>query len=56
MAEKNYNGIILNGIRYEAVDSTGYCEDCELAELCDEFDNINPCDLFEGNVEFRIRR
>lgn len=53
------NWIILNGVKYEAVeaqsDDATICEHCALSELCDEA-NFDPCGLFEGIVHFRIRR
>ena len=59
MAEKIYNGIILNGAKYEAVEANNcddsICEHCALVELCDEV-NIDPCEMFEGVVQFRLRR
>lgn len=59
MTSKIYNGIILNGVKYEVVEAPdGYesiCERCALQELCDEA-NFDPCELFEGEVQFRVRR
>ena len=59
MAGRVENGIILNGIKYEAVetrsDDATICEHCALSELCDEA-NFDPCGLFEGVVHFRLRR
>ena len=59
MAGKIFNGIILNGAKYEAVEANNcddsICEHCALVELCDEV-NIDPCGLFEGVVQFRLRR
>ena len=59
MANKIENGIILNGIKYEAVeaqsDDATICEHCALSELCDEA-NFDPFGLFEGIVHFRMRR
>ena len=53
------NGIILNGVKYEAVetrnDDATICEHRALSELCEET-NFDPCGLFEGIVHFRIRR
>lgn len=60
MASKIENGMILNGVKYEAVetqsgDDATICEHCALSELCDEA-NFDPCGLFEGIVHFRVRR
>ena len=59
MANKILNGLILNGVKYEAVeaqsDNATICEHCALSELCDEA-NFDPCGLFEGIVHFRVRR
>lgn len=59
MAEKIYNGIIHNGIKYEAVEvpisCDCICDGCALQELCDA-SNFDPCELFEGDVHFRLRR
>lgn len=59
MAGKIYNGIILNGVKYEAVKVSTYddsmCEHCALQEFCDAA-NFDPCELFEGMVHFRYRR
>ena len=59
MANKIENGIILNGVKYEAVeaqsDDATICEQCALSELCEET-NFDPCGLFEGIVHFRFRR
>ena len=59
MAGKIYNGIILNGVKYEAVevlnDDDSICEHCGLSELCYGL-NFSPCEMFEGVVHFRIRR
>lgn len=59
MAGKIYNGIILNGVKYEAVevinDDDSICEHCGLSELCDGL-NFSPCEMFEGVVRFRVRR
>ena len=59
MAGRVENGIILNGVKYEAVeaqsDDAMICEHRALSELCDEA-NFDPCGLFEGIVNFRIRR
>ena len=59
MANKILNGLILNGVKYEAVearnDDATICEHCALSELCEEA-NFDPCGLFEGIVNFRIRR
>ena len=59
MAGRVENGIILNGIKYEAVearnDDATICEHRALSELCEET-NFDPCGLFEGIVHFRIRR
>ena len=59
MANRIDNGIILNGVKYEAVemrnDDDTACERCALSELCDEA-NFDPCELFDGIVNFRIRR
>jgi hypothetical protein len=59
MAGKIYNGIIINGAKYEAVevlnDDDSACEHCGLSELCDSL-NFSPCEMFEGVVRFRIRR
>lgn len=58
MAGKIYNGIILNGTKYEAVEVLNddiACEHCGLLELCDSLD-FSPCEMFEGMVRFRIRR
>lgn len=58
MAGKIENGIILNGVKYEAVetqsDGATMCDHCALSELCDEV-NFDPCGLFEGIVHFRVR-
>lgn len=58
MANKIENGIILNGIKYEAVeaqsDDATICEHCALSELCEET-NFDPCGLFNGIVHFRFR-
>lgn len=52
------NGIILNGVKYEAVearnDDATICEHCALSELCEET-NFDPCGLFNGIVHFRFR-
>ena len=59
MAGRVENGIILNVIKYEAVeaqsDDATICEQCALSELCEET-NFDPCGLFEGIVHFRFRR
>lgn len=59
MAGRVENGIILNGIKYEAVetlrDDDTICEHCALSELCDEA-NFDICALFDGVIHFRIRR
>lgn len=59
MASKIYNGIILNGVKYEAVevlnDDGSSCERCGLSELCDGL-NFSPCEMFDGIVRFRMRR
>lgn len=59
MANKIENGIILNGVKYEAVeaqsDDATICEHCALSELCEET-NFDPCGLFNGIVHFRFRR
>ena len=59
MANRIDNGIILNGVKYEAVDvlndDESICEHCALVELCDAA-NFDPCGLFDGVVHFRIRR
>ena len=59
MANKILNGLILNGVKYEAVearnDDDTICEHCALSEECDEA-NFDPCGLFEGIVHFRVRR
>lgn len=59
MAGKIYNGIILNGVKYETVevlnDDDSACEHCGLSELCDSL-NFSPCEMFEGVVRFRMRR
>lgn len=58
MANKIENGIILNGVKYEAVetrsDDATICEHCALSELYDEA-NFDPCGLFNGIVHFRFR-
>lgn len=59
MANRIENGIILNGVKYEAIEAPfGYesvCDRCALQNLCDE-SNFDPCELFEGEIQFRIRR
>lgn len=59
MANKIENGIILNGVKYEAVaarnDDDMICEHCALSEACDKAE-FDICALFEGVVHFRIRR
>ena len=59
MAGNIYNGIIINGVKYEAVevlnDDDSIFEHCGLSELCDGL-NFSPCEMFEGVVHFRIRR
>ena len=54
-----YNGIILNGVKYEAVkarnDDDTICEHCALSEECDKAE-FDICALFDGAVHFRIRR
>ena len=59
MAGRGENGIILNGVKYEAVearnDDATICEHCALSELCEET-NFDPCGLFDGIVNFRVRR
>lgn len=58
MANKILNGLILNGVKYEAVearnDDAMICEHRALSELCEET-NFDPCGLFEGIVHFRFR-
>lgn len=59
MTGKIFNGIILNGVKYEAVetlkDDVSICEHCALSELCDGLD-FDPCAMFDGISHFRIRR
>lgn len=59
MSNKIYNGIIHNGIKHEAVEivdiNSDICEKCSLQELCDEV-GFQPCELFEGDIHFRLRR
>lgn len=59
MANKIENGIIHNGVKYEAVaarnDDDTICEHCALSEECDKA-YFDLCSLFEGALHFRIRR
>lgn len=59
MAGMFCNGIIINGVKYEAVKPSSACEcvcdGCALRPLCDDSD-FDPCALFGGEVNFRVRR
>lgn len=59
MASRIENGIILNGIKYEAVvarnDDDTICEHCALSKECGKA-NFDICALFDGVIHFRIRR
>lgn len=53
-----FNGLVLNGEKYEAVDvsedSASICDTCDLQDFC--FDcNFDPCDLFKGLTNFRYK-
>lgn len=57
MAKKEmYNGIVLNGCKYESVEvpeeCASVCENCDLEEFCMS-NKLDLCDLFPGYTNFR---
>lgn len=54
--KKMYNGIVLNGYKYESVDvpedCASICENCDLEEFC-RSKRSDPCDLFPGSTNFK---
>jgi hypothetical protein len=40
----NEVSIIINGVRYDAVDTSGYCDGCDLIDMCKAHCNLNLCE------------
>ena len=40
----NEVSIIINGVRYDAVDESAYCAGCDLLDMCKSHCNFNLCE------------
>ena len=40
----NEVSIIINGVRYDAVDESAYCVGCDLIDMCKAHCNFNLCE------------
>ena len=47
----NEVSIIINGVRYDAVDESGCCVGCDLIDMCKAHCNLNLCEYLGVNLD-----
>lgn len=47
----NEVSIIINGVRYDAVDELAYCVGCDLLDMCISHCNLNLCEYLGVNLD-----
>lgn len=52
----NEVSIIINGVRYDAVDESAYCVGCDLIDMCKAHCNFNLCEQLGINFGFIFKK